>query len=228
MDVAATLTARQAESALEEKGPGIAEVRRIQPGRPRSASEQREADRRLLEGVRAGRPAALRALVHQHQRAVFAVVSRTLGARADRALVEDLAQETFLRVFRAIGRFDPDGSARLSTWILRIATNLAIDELRRKRPVLEALPPVERVPERGAESGADRLDERRRIVERIDAALAELKPEFRAAFVLREFHGLEYREIATMLEIDLGTVKSRISRARTRLRAALKEHVDAR
>ena len=226
--MAATLTARQAESALDEGGHGMAEVRRIQPGRPRTSSEQREADRRLLEEVAAGRPAALRALVQQHQRAVFAVLSRTLGARADRALVEDLAQETFLRVFRAIGRFDPDGSARLSTWILRIATNLAIDELRRKRPVLEALPPVERVPERAAGSGADRLDERRRIVERIDAALSELKPEFRAAFVLREFHGLEYREIATMLEIDLGTVKSRISRARTRLRAALKEHVDVR
>ncbi len=228
MNVAATLTARQAEQELDEGGPRLAGVRRIQPGRPRTALEQREADRSLLEGVKAGRPAALRALVQQHQRAVFAVLSRTLGGRADRGLVEDLAQETFLRVFRAVGRFDPEGSARLSTWILRIATNLAIDELRRKRPVLEALPPAERVPERSTGSGADRLDERRRIIESIDAALEELKPEFRAAFVLREFHGLEYREIAAMLEIDLGTVKSRISRARTRLRAALKEHVDVR
>lgn len=226
--MAATLTARPEEPALEKRASAMAEVRRIQPARARTTSEQREADRRLLAEVATGRPAALRALVQQHQRAVFAVLSRTLGGRADRALVEDLAQETFLRVFRAIGRFDPDGSARLSTWILRIATNLAIDELRRKRPVLEALPPAERVPERSAHGGADRLDERRRIVERIDAALAELKPEFRAAFVLREFHGLQYREIATMLEIDLGTVKSRISRARTRLRAALKEHVDVR
>ncbi len=163
-----------------------------------------------------GEPGAANALVVQYQARVFALVSRMLAGRG-RATVEDVAQETFLHVFRQLAKFDPDGAARLSTWILTIAARRSIDELRRKRPVL--LPE----PERAGESRADDRAIQRQTIAAIEGALRELTPELRAAFLLREYHGLEYAEIARSLEIDLGTVKSRLSRARAALREKLAE-----
>lgn len=149
-----------------------------------------------------------------------------LRGRGDAALVEDVAQETFLRVFRALPNFDRNGPARLSTWILTIASHRTIDELRRRkldtRP-LESPSATNLV----AKSRADESAERKMLAEVIAKAVDELAPEYRAAFILREYHGLEYAEIASALGIDLGTVKSRLNRARKRLRQALQEVYDA-
>lgn len=151
---------------------------------------------------------------------MFAVLSRLLGAR-HHGLVEDLAQETFLRAFRALPGFDGAGTARLSTWILTIATRLALDELRRRRADSEPL---------GDDpAGGDRPDEmaaRRDLGRAITVALGALAPDARAVLVLRELHDLEYAEIAEALQVDLGTVKSRLSRARAALRVALAEVCD--
>ena len=169
----------------------------------------------LLRAMR-GDAAAARALVELYQGRVFALVSRMLAGRG-RATIEDAAQDTFLHVFRRLGAFDAHGAARLSTWILTIAARRAIDELRRRRPAL--LPELDR-------AGDGRTDERairRELAQAIEAALHELSPELRAAFLLREYHGLEYAEIAGALDIDLGTVKSRLSRARAALRERLAE-----
>lgn len=177
-----------------------------------------------LARAKRGESRARRALVLRYQTPVFALLSRMLRGR-DRTLIEDLAQETFLRVFVALERFEAGGPARLSTWILKIASNLAIDELRKRRPELVAVDTeVLALP---ADSKSDSAAERRLLANLLDRAVAELSPEFRAAFVLREYHHLDYAEIAETLELDLGTVKSRISRARARLRKLLEEVYDA-
>src|SRR4051812_49404701 len=93
------------------------------------AGHPKELDELTLKRAQRGEPAACRRLVETYQRAVFAILSRMLSPRGRRARVEDLAQETFLRVFRALPQFSPGGPARLSSWILTIATRLALDEL---------------------------------------------------------------------------------------------------
>src|SRR5215470_592892 len=97
-----------------------------------SRAGSRELDDVTLARAQRGEAAAWRALVEHYQRAVFALLSRMLAPSGRAALVEDLAQETFLRAFRALPAFDRGGRARLSTWILTIATRLGIDELRRR------------------------------------------------------------------------------------------------
>jgi RNA polymerase sigma-70 factor (ECF subfamily) len=157
---------------------------------------------------------AFRALVVDHQDAVHAVLAQMLfrGATAD---VDDLAQETFLRVSRALPRFEPREPGHLARWIKTIAARVAIDHLRRKRPAVESFD--ERVHHLGGAS-ADELAQFRRLGARVEAALTELGDEQRSVLVLRQLHGLDYREIADALQIDLGTVKSRLHRARARLR----------
>lgn len=182
-----------------------------------------ELDDATLRRAQRGDVDATRALVQRYQDRVFALASRMLSGRG-RATVEDVAQDTFLAVFQRLPTFDAAGPARLSTWILTIAARRAIDELRRHRPVL--VPELEH--ERTSEASADERTHRRELAAAIERALRELSPELRAAFLLREYHGLDYVEIARALAIDLGTVKSRLSRARASLRAHLAEVAHAR
>lgn len=196
----------------------VAEARRESE---RGSATPAELDELTLRRAQRGEPAACRALVERYQRPVFALLHRMLGA-ARRDRVEDLAQETFLSVFRSLGQFAPLGPARLSSWILTIASRRAIDELRRAGEA-----PAELSEERLVSSArADDRARRRDLGERVERAVGGLAPEYRAAFLLREMHGLEYAEIARALSIDLGTVKSRLSRARAALRAALADLED--
>jgi RNA polymerase sigma-70 factor (ECF subfamily) len=175
-----------------------------------------ELDDVTLARAIAGDRQASDALVERYQVRVFALLARMITGLG-RGVVEDLAQDTFLRVFRHLKKFRTDGPARLSTWILTIAARLAIDELRRRRPT-----PVAELDPAGASRADDNLS-RRQIASAIELALADLSPELRAAFLLRELHGLEYAEIAESLGIEIGTVKSRLARARTALRERLAE-----
>jgi RNA polymerase sigma-70 factor (ECF subfamily) len=155
-------------------------------------------------------------LIERYRGPVHALIWRLLAGRA-RHRVEDLVQETFVRVLRALPGFDPAGPASLSTWMLTIAARLALNELRR--------PEAAALDEEPAGSGADRADlgaERRRLAAAIGAGVAALPDAQRAVFVLREYHDLDYAEIAAALELDLGTVKSRLGRARAALRAHLR------
>ena len=181
-----------------------------------------ELDASALRRAVGGDAAATRALVELYQVRVFALVSRMLVGRG-RATVEDVAQDTFLHVFRKLGDFDAAGPARLSTWILTIAARRAIDELRRARPTLVANIDLANNSLQDPGRGADERSARRELVAAIERALATLSPALRAAFLLREYHGLDYAEIARALGIDLGTVKSRLSRARGELRVQLAE-----
>lgn len=196
----------------------VAEARRDSVA---GSASRAELDELTLRRAQRGEPAACRALVERYQRPVFALLHRMMGsARRDR--VEDLAQDTFLSVFRSLGQFAPLGPARLSTWILTIASRRAIDELRRGGEA-----PAELAEERlVSPARADDRARRRDLGQRVERAVSELALEYRAAFLLREMHGLEYAEIARALSIDLGTVKSRLARARAALRAALADLED--
>ena len=187
---------------------------------PSPQTDGAEIDDRTLRLAVAGDRAASCALVEMYQVRVFALVSRMLAGRG-RATIEDAAQDTFLQGFRRIGSFAPGGAARLSTWILTSASRRAIDELRKQRPALFA--DVERI----SDARGDDRAVRRELIAAIEGALRELSPELRAAFLLREYHGLDYAAIACALSIDLGTVKSRLSRARAALRERLAEVHDA-
>jgi RNA polymerase sigma-70 factor (ECF subfamily) len=172
-------------------------------------------DELTLRRAQRGDERAWRDLIERYQGAVHALVWRLLAGRA-RHRTEDLVQETFVRVLRALPRFDPGGPATLSTWILTIATRLVLNELRRP-----AMQPLADEP-----LGTERTDlsaERRRLAAAIADGMARLPEAQRAVLVLREFHDLDYAEIADALELDVGTVKSRLSRAR----AAMREHLIA-
>jgi RNA polymerase sigma-70 factor (ECF subfamily) len=178
----------------------------------------------LLQAAQTGDQRARTTLVRQHQAPLFALLDRMLrpSGLADR--IEDLAQETFLRAFRALPGFDPEGPAQLRTWLLTIGTRLAINECRKSR--IETRPVEDFAEALRSPFSADGDDTRRRAAEAIAAAVGRLSPRQRAAFVLHAFHELDEAAIAEALEIPRGTVKSRLARARAELRRALQEVVE--
>ncbi len=163
-------------------------------------------DEDLARRAARGDRAALETLLARHIDRIHAVCRRIMNNPED-AL--DATQEALIAVSRGIVRFD--GRARFTTWMFRVATNAALDEARRRRrrPVT-----LERMPEPAAtQSPTDAVDARLDI----DAALATLPAEYRAAVALRDLAGLDYAEIATTLGIPIGTVRSRIARGRATL-----------
>jgi len=170
----------------------------------------REISPDTLRRAQAGEAGALRAFVETYQDRVSRLVGRMLHAR-DPTMVQDICQECFLRALRALRRFDPAGPARLSTWLLTIATRLCLDHLRRDRPTGP-------IPEDAAVAP---VAEDRVLAVHVEAALATLAPDLRATLVLRVVAQLSVAETAAVLGVDEGTVKSRLSRARARLREAL-------
>jgi RNA polymerase sigma-70 factor, ECF subfamily len=173
----------------------------------------KEIDRATLVRCKAQDPMAFRAFVVRYERAVFALLSRLLGRGPH---VEDLAQEAFLRAFRAFPGFDVDAAARPSTWILTIATRLALDEKRRPQ-----LPVGEIAADAQAPADPEREWQRAEIGRAIARAAAALPEEQRAVFVLAEFHDLSMGEIGEALGVAEATVKTRLFRARERLRELL-------
>lgn len=174
-----------------------------------------ELDAQTLAQCRAGDTAATRRFVLRYQRLVFGYLSRVLGPGQH---VDDLAQEAFLRALRALPRFDPGGPARLSTWVLTITARLAIDARRRRAVEAAATGPLSLdVDDRTPEDARTAAELRRAIAD----ALAALPVEQREVFVLVELHGWSHEQIAEALGVAVGTVKSRASRARERLRELL-------
>lgn len=174
-------------------------------------------DALLIARARDGDRRALDRLLREHEPRIYAVCRRIAGNDAD-AL--DATQEALMAVVRGLERFD--GRARFSTWVYRVATNACLDELRRRRrrPIV-GLPehpdgtPIEPPADEPAVDAvvADRL--------LVDAALSELPEDFRAAVVLRDLCQLDYREIAEVLDVPPGTVRSRIARGRAQLAARI-------
>ncbi|MCS4491765.1 RNA polymerase sigma factor SigE [Corynebacterium sp. ES2715-CONJ3] len=162
-------------------------------------------------------------LVSEHADSVYRLAFRLSGSQHD---AEDLTQETFMRVFRSLDKYQP---GTFEGWLHRITTNLFLDMVRRRTKIrMEALPEdYERVP------GTDMTPEQAYNVANLDPALQEaldaLAPDFRVAVVLCDVVGMSYEEIAATLGVKMGTVRSRIHRGRSQLRAMLeaKAEVDA-
>jgi RNA polymerase sigma-70 factor (ECF subfamily) len=183
-----------------------------------------ELDEITLGRAQRGEEPACHALVRRYQEPVFQILGRVLGRHGRRrsgVAVADLAQETFLRVFRQLPTFSAGGSARLSTWILTIATRVAIDELRRRCP--ETLSEEEAGAVLVAASRADEEAHGHEAAALVERALSALPADWRAVLLLRIEHELEYQDIARALGIELGTVRSRLARAREALWEALAE-----
>jgi len=162
-------------------------------------------------------------VVRTHSGRVFRLAYRLTGNRHD---AEDLTQDVFVRVFRSLSTYTP---GTFEGWLHRITTNLFLDRVRRaKRVRFDGLP--DDAPERlaGREPTPAQAYEDNHLDHDIEAALAELSPEFRAAVVLCDIEGLSYEEIAATLDVKLGTVRSRIHRGRAQLRASLEHRAPRR
>jgi RNA polymerase sigma factor (sigma-70 family) len=173
-----------------------------------------ELDELTLRRAQIGDERAWRDLIAIYQDRVHALIWRMLAGRA-RHRAPDLTAETFVRVLRALPRFELAGPAKISSWILTIATRLSINELRRPDAASLEAEPV------GPSTRADSDLERAQVGAAIAAGIATLDDTQRAVLVLREYHDLDYAEIAVALVIEVGTVKSRLSRARSGLRTYL-------
>jgi RNA polymerase sigma factor (sigma-70 family) len=155
-------------------------------------------------------------VVHEHSARVYRLAYRLTGNVHD---AEDLTQEVFVRVFRSLSTYTP---GTFEGWLHRITTNLFLDQVRRKKRIrFDALADdaSERMP--GREPDPSRAYDDAHLDDDVQRALDSLPPDFRAAVVLCDIEGLSYEEVAATLGIKLGTVRSRIHRGRSQLRAAL-------
>jgi len=178
-----------------------------------------ELDRATLLRCREGDPAAFRQFVSRYQRPVMAVLSRLLGPGPE---VEDCAQETFIKAHRALPRFDVDGSAKASTWLLTIATRVGLDVLKAKRPAAE---PIDAAGQSTSFDSPEQASSRLQLGAALVNAANKLSPEQRASFVLFQFHGFTLDEIADTLQCPRETVKTRLLRARARMRELLQKQL---
>jgi RNA polymerase sigma-70 factor (ECF subfamily) len=176
-------------------------------------------DQTVVAAAVTGSQAAARELVKRFERPVYNLLVRLVR---DRSAAEDLSQETFLKFFRTLRRYDPQ--YRLAAWMLKIAHNTGIDYLRRHRPELVPLDAPEdegrslseAIPDPSAPTPAQ-VAERMSLSQALDAALERIRPEYRTAIVLRHQEELDYVEIAHVTGWPIGTVKTYLHRARLAL-----------
>jgi RNA polymerase sigma-70 factor (ECF subfamily) len=181
-------------------------------------------DREVVALAKAGKEAAYRELLRRYERPVFSLIYRMVR---DRALAEDLAQETFIKVLNALDSYRPE--YKFSSWIFKIANNAAIDQLRKREvetlsldgaPSARSAEEVEATALQASDRGESPLAEleARELGSQIEQAIGKLRPEYRTAILLRHVEGRAYEEIAEVMDLPLGTVKTYIHRARLELR----------
>ena len=187
------------------------------------------SDPEVVNLAKKGSEAAYRELLSRYERPVFSLVFRMVR---DRETAEDLSQETFIKVLNNLDRYSPE--FKFSSWLFKIANNLTIDHLRRRRVdtiSIEGAPDAVTAESAKAtsisvvsasESPLEEL-ESRELGTAIERAIGKLRPEYRACIMLRHVEDKSYEEIAEIVKLPLGTVKTYIHRARHELRAALGE-----
>ncbi len=187
------------------------------------------SDPAVVAQARTGSEAAYRELLTRYERPVFSLIFRMVR---DRETAEDLAQETFIKVLNNLDRYSPE--FKFSSWLFKIANNLTIDHLRRRRVdtiSIEGAPDAVTAESARATSiavvsaGESPLEEleSKELGTAIERAIGKLRPEYRACIMLRHVEDKSYEEIAEIVKLPLGTVKTYIHRARHELRAALGE-----
>ncbi len=183
-------------------------------GEPRVSGDAAEGG--LIERSRNGDLDAFDRLVTAHQDRIFHAAYRITGNAED---AHDAAQETFVKAFRALPRYRH--AAAFGTWLHRIAVNTALDIVRRRPQTPPA--PLDDVVLPATAHNPDSEAERREVQRRVHQALQRLSPDHRVVVVLRDLQGMAYEEIAAVLRIPVGTVRSRLSRARDALRGLLRD-----
>ena len=182
-------------------------------------------DKSLIEACRAGNTEAFGVLVNRYQDRLYPTVFRLTGCAEE---AQDLLQDAFLRAFEKLDYFQ--GESSFYTWVYRIAVNLTLSNRRRKRPSLSLArgkeegvgEPASDVEETDPSLPLERAERDRRVLEALDS----LAPDHRAVIVMKEFDGLHYEEIGAILGVPVGTVRSRLHRARCELRDRLRSLVD--
>jgi RNA polymerase sigma-70 factor (ECF subfamily) len=194
---------------------------------PTAKDLQALGDREVVALAKAGKETAYRELLRRYERPVFSLIYRMVR---DRALAEDLAQETFVKVLNALESYRPE--YKFSSWVFKIANNAAIDQLRRREVdtlSLDGAPDARTADEVEATAlqAVDRQEsplaelEARELGSQIEVAVGKLRPEYRTCILLRHVEGRSYEEIAEVMDLPLGTVKTYIHRARLELREYL-------
>jgi len=184
-----------------------------------------DADNQTIERCLAGEETAWEELVRIHTRRVYAICFRFTGSDHK---AQDLTQEVFLRVFRSLKNFRA-GEGSFTVWLGRLARNLLIDDYRKNKldrasdSLEERLPMIENTT--AASTRTDGMLAGREASEVLQTALQKLSPELRETVILRDLEELEYREIAQVLDIPEGTVKSRLNRGRADLARILRRQV---
>ena len=188
----------------------------------------RQDDHSLVQACREGQIEAFGTLVRRHQDRLYPTIVRLLGSPED---AQDVLQDSFIRAFEKLDQFH--GESSFYTWIYRIAVNLALSDYRKRRHRRPdrsihhdksrlAADPADESPETDPSWSLERV-ERESIVQ---AALNQLGPDHRAVVVLKDFDGRRYEEISALLSIPVGTVRSRLHRARSELRERLRCLID--
>lgn len=188
------------------------------------------SDQDLVARAQKGSERAYRELLGRYQRPLFSHIYRMVR---DREQAEDLAQETFIRVFNHIDRYDPQ--YKFSSWIFKIATNLTIDSIRRREIKTVSIDgsryattpdeiEASTITVESRDENPEELLLARELGGEIEEAIGRLRPEYRTAILLRHIDGREYQEIAEIMAVPLGTVKTYIHRGRNELRGYL-EHL---
>jgi RNA polymerase sigma-70 factor (ECF subfamily) len=181
------------------------------PGPGDDEQDEDAVDRALLAAHVEGDPAAFTTLVRRHQNRLWAIALRTLGDREEAA---DALQDALLSAYRSASTYR--GDAKVTTWLHRVVVNACLDRVRRSK----ARPTVPMPEDRDPADPRDRLGDRETAIE-IEAALALLPEEQRVALVLVDVHGLPVDDVAAVLGVPSGTVKSRCARGRARLAVSL-------
>lgn len=183
-------------------------------------------ERKLIKKAKSGDQQAFGILLSNHETRMYNIAYRMMGNTED---AMDMVQEAMIKVYRSLDRFE--GNAQLGTWLYRVTTNTCLDELRRRK--LRQAVSLEERQERGAPSPVDHTYEKpEETVERrerhqvLQHAIEQLTPEHQAAIVLRDIQGMSYQQAAKVMDCPVGTMKSRVSRARLALREELKKQTE--
>jgi RNA polymerase sigma-70 factor (ECF subfamily) len=183
-------------------------------------------DRRLIADCLEGDTAAFGTLVRRYQERLYHTVFRLMGNAED---AQDVVQETFLNAYQSLEGFK--GDSQLFTWLYRIAVNTAISQKRKQRVLLsldggrngeQAIEPLDSSETTRPGHALEQAERSRRV----QLALAQLSPEHRAVLVLKDMEGHKYETMAELLQVPIGTIRSRLHRARLELREILKRQED--